>query len=116
MKIQLNLAAGGHNAIGLMSGTAHDGVSGALTRIDERRSPAVKLIAFKTYPYASPFRRRLLSVSGQAPVATGEISALNFGLVRAFGHAAVNVARGAGMPLGEVSFIGSHGHTFFHLP
>src|SRR5947208_10759821 len=50
------------------------------------------------------------------PVGSGEISALNFGLGRAFAHAAVNLARGAGTPLQRISFIGSHGHTFFHLP
>ncbi len=31
-----------HYAVGLMSGTFHDGVSGALVTIDNRRSPGVR--------------------------------------------------------------------------
>jgi len=116
MTISLSPGAGAHHAIGLMSGTSHDGVSAALVRIDERRQPMVKLLASKTYPYASGFRVRLLNASGGAKVGAGEISALNFGLGRALACAAVNLARGAAMPLERLSFIASHGHTIFHLP
>src|SRR5947208_6347734 len=111
-RMKVSLGSGPHLAIGLMSGTSHDGVSAALVRIDERRRPAARLLAFKTYPYSAKFRRRLMRATSAEPVGSGEISALNFGLGRAFAHAAVNLARSAGTPLQRISFIGSHGHTF----
>ncbi len=114
--IKLSLGARAHHAIGLMSGTSHDGITATLVRIDERRHRQVKLVASKTYPYAPGFRSRLLKASAGASVGAGEISALNFGLGRALGFAALNLARGAAMPLERLSFIASHGHTMFHLP
>src|SRR5437764_4653250 len=91
-RMKVSLGSGTHLAIGLMSGTSHDGVSAALVRIDERRRPVAKLLAFKTYPYSSKFRRRLLRATASEQVGSSEISALNFGLGRAFAHAAVNLA------------------------
>ena len=38
--MKVSLGSGPHLAIGLMSGTSHDGVSAALVRIDERSNPA----------------------------------------------------------------------------
>src|SRR6202030_2064153 len=70
--------AGPHYAGGLMSGTSHDGVSAALTVIDERKNPRVRLIAFGTYPYAAKFRARLLRASSGAETGAGELSQLNF--------------------------------------
>jgi anhydro-N-acetylmuramic acid kinase len=115
-KIAIKISRGPHLAVGLMSGTSHDGVSAALIRIDERRRPPVELLAFKTYPYADRFRRRLLAACGPDGPGAAEIAELNFGLGRAFGSAALNLVRGAGVAVEELSFIGSHGHTFFHLP
>ena len=115
-KITLKISHGPHLAVGLMSGTSHDGVSAALVRIDERGRPAVQLLAFKTYPYLTRFRRRLLAAGNAGAVGADELAELNFGLGRAFANAALNLVRGAGVPIKDLSFIGSHGHTFFHLP
>src|SRR5260370_38783015 len=79
-KIRIGLSGSSHYAIGLMSGTSHDGISAALVRIQERRGAQVKLLAFKTYPFASRFRSRLLRASALEKVRTPEISTLNFGL------------------------------------
>ncbi len=103
-------------AIGLMSGTSHDGVSAALVRIDERGRPPARAIAFQTFPYSAKFRARLLEATSGAPVGSGELSTLNFELGRAFGRAAIAVARAARVALSRLDFIGSHGHTFFHRP
>ncbi|MGH8011508.1 MAG: anhydro-N-acetylmuramic acid kinase [Candidatus Binataceae bacterium] len=114
--IKLTLdAARPHYAAGLMSGTSHDGVSAAIVALDETRAERVRVIAFRTYHYPSKFRARLLAASGHA-LGAGEISELNFALGRAFGFATIKIAREAGFALGRLSFIGSHGHTFFHLP
>ncbi|HKD69947.1 MAG TPA: anhydro-N-acetylmuramic acid kinase [Candidatus Binataceae bacterium] len=115
-KIALKIERGPHLAVGLMSGNSHDGVSAALVRIQERRRTPVELLSFKTYPYDTRFRARLLAAGGPGRPGVAEISQLNFGLGRAFAGAALNLVRSAGVPIEELSFIGSHGHTFFHLP
>lgn len=103
-------------AIGLMSGTSHDGVSAAIVNIDERQRPPARTIHFRTYPYSAGFRARLLAATAGEPVGSGELSALNFELGRAFGRAAMSIAREARIALSRIDFIGSHGHTFFHRP
>lgn len=103
-------------AIGLMSGTSHDGVSTAIVNIDERQRPPARAIHFRTYPYPASFRARLLAATAGNSVGSGELSALNFELGRAFGRAVISVAREARIALSRIDFIGSHGHTFFHRP
>ena len=90
-------------------------------RIDARKSPLSRLLAFRTYPYTAKFRARLLTASSDGQdaasgIGAGGLSTLNFELGRIFGAAAIRVARAARVPIRRLSFIGSHGHTFFHLP
>ncbi|MBF6568438.1 MAG: anhydro-N-acetylmuramic acid kinase [Candidatus Binataceae bacterium] len=115
-KVKLALAGRAHLAVGLMSGTSHDGVSAACIEIDRQRRPPVKLIAFDSYPYPKPLRMRLLEASSGRPVGALELSALNFELGTAFARAATGVLKKARIDPARVSFIGSHGHTFAHLP
>ncbi|HEY9158794.1 anhydro-N-acetylmuramic acid kinase [Candidatus Binatus sp.] len=103
-------------AIGLMSGTSHDGVSAAVVELDERSRPPARLIAFHTFPYRARFRQELLAASADEKIGAAAISTLNFALGREFGRAAIEIARRARVALSDVAFIGSHGHTFFHLP
>jgi anhydro-N-acetylmuramic acid kinase len=105
-------------AIGLMSGTSHDGVSAAVVELDERARPPARVIAFHTFPYAARLRQELLAASANDNGRTGvaAISTLNFALGREFGRAAIEIARRAHVALSDIAFIGSHGHTFFHLP
>lgn len=114
--ISVRLEARPHLAVGLMSGTSHDGVSAALVRLDERARPPARVLAFRTFPYPKRFRQRLLEVSSGENPGAGAVSSLNFELGRLFGQAVVNVARLADVALARLSFIGSHGHTIFHLP
>ncbi len=103
-------------AIGLMSGTSHDGVSAALVELDERARPPARVLAFQTFPYRARFRKELLAASANEKIGAAAISTLNFALGRELGRAAIEIARRAGVALSDVAFIGSHGHTFFHLP
>lgn len=105
-----------HVAIGLMSGTSHDGISAALVRIDARRQPPVRLIAFKSYAYPPKFRTRLLEAAADPKLGISAIAQLNVTLGEALARAAAGIAKQGATALNRVSFIGSHGHTFFHLP
>jgi anhydro-N-acetylmuramic acid kinase len=116
-KVRLSLQNGGpHIAIGLMSGTSHDGVSAALVELDEQAAPPARVLAFRTSAYSKAFRKRLLGASSGGKIGAEEISTLNFELGKLFARAAIAIARRARVPLARVSFIGSHGHTFFHRP
>jgi anhydro-N-acetylmuramic acid kinase len=114
--ITIKLARGRLVAIGLMSGTSHDGVSAAVVGLDERSSPPARVIAFQTFPYPPRLRKDLMAASADEKVGAAAISALNFALGRELGSASVEIARRANVALSDVAFIGSHGHTFFHLP
>jgi anhydro-N-acetylmuramic acid kinase len=114
--LEVRLRGRVHLAVGLMSGTSHDGVSAALVRIDERLSPPTRLVAFRTWPYAPAMRARLLEASAAGKVGADTLSTLNFELGRLFGAAALGVMRAARVSARRISFVGSHGHTFFHLP
>jgi anhydro-N-acetylmuramic acid kinase len=114
--ITIRLERGKVIAIGLMSGTSHDGVSAAVVDLDERSRPPARLIAFHTFPYPTRFRKELLEASADEKIGAAAISTLNFALGREFARAAVEVAKRATVELSDVAFIGSHGHTFFHLP
>jgi anhydro-N-acetylmuramic acid kinase len=103
-------------AIGLMSGTSHDGVSAALVELDDHSRPPLRLIAFETLPYPARLRKELLAASADGKIGAGAISTLNFALGGEFGRAAIAIARRARVALSRIAFIGSHGHTFFHLP
>lgn len=114
--VELRLRGHVHHVVGLMSGTSHDGINAALVRFDDRRSPPTKLIAFRTSPYTPTFRQRMLDAASGVNVGAPELSALNFELGRLLGRAARGVMRAAKFDPHRLSFIGSHGHTFFHLP
>ncbi len=115
-KVRVRLAGGAHLAIGLMSGTSHDGVSAAVVQLDERVRPRAQAVAFRTFPYSPLFRSRLLEVASMKEVGAPAISSINFELGKILGTAAIKIARAAEVPLARISFIGSHGHTIFHLP
>jgi anhydro-N-acetylmuramic acid kinase len=103
------------NVIGLMSGTSADGVDAALVDIQPRADrPAIHLLAFETFPYPPGLRPRILALASSGT--TDEVCHLNAYLGELFAEAAVGIARRAGVALGAVELIGSHGQTVRHLP
>jgi anhydro-N-acetylmuramic acid kinase len=99
--------------IGLMSGTSSDGVDAALVRI-KGTGPglAMKLLAYRNFPYSPWFRTRLLAEHIDAR----EICMLNFELGDRFAEAALALLKEADTQEVEVDFISTHGHTVAHHP
>ena len=103
------------NVIGLMSGTSADGVDAALMDVRPgAERPVLRLLAFETFPYPPGLRARILGVASGG--STEEVCHLNAYLGELFAEAAGGIARRAGVSLGAVSLIGSHGQTIHHLP
>lgn len=101
--------------IGLISGTSMDGVDAALVRITgSGPGSSVELIGFICVPYPPEIMQRLDSITGEC--SPGDISELNFLLGGVFAKAARAVADKAGMSMGVVDLIGSHGQTISHNP
>src|ERR1700687_2483665 len=106
--ITIRLERGKVIAIGLMSGTSHDGVSAALVELDERSRPPARLIAFQTFPYPAHFRKELLAASADEKSGAAAIPTLNSAPGRESGRAAIEIARRSKVLLSDVAFIGSH--------
>ncbi len=80
--ITIKFSRGKVFAIGLMSGTSHDGVSAAVVELNERSHPPARLIAFHSFPYSAHFRKELLAASADKKIGASAISTLNFALGR----------------------------------
>ena len=90
---------------GLISGTSVDGIDVAVVDIGE----GIHVVATATVPYPEAVRTAILSASNST-THTGTIARLNFLLGELFAEA---VAK-AGVPLGTIELLGSHGQTIFH--
>jgi anhydro-N-acetylmuramic acid kinase len=100
--------------IGLLSGTSADGTDAALCAIegvDDTTRCTVR--GFVSTPFARPLRERIFRL---AEANATELCDLDVLLGEAFADAAVAVAAAAGVPLGDVDLIGSHGQTAVHHP
>jgi anhydro-N-acetylmuramic acid kinase len=103
--------------IGLMSGTSADGVDAALVRIDgSARSTRIRLQAFHTLPFPAGMREAILAASDPRIGTVDLLCRLNVAVGEVFAEAALEVARQAGISIGAVDLIGSHGQTVQHLP
>src|SRR3989454_1420289 len=101
--------------IGLMSGTSAGGVDAALVDIrGTGHDLKITLKAFRTFPYPTAFRERLLQAMTGGTVE--DVCHLNGALGEWFARAALKVLKAAGVSPRRVTLIGSHGQTLHHLP
>ena len=99
--------------IGLMSGTAVDGIDAALTEISgDGYAIQAELIKGITYPYSADVRSRILAVCANEPVTLAELADLDDVIARQFTQAvhALEIDPTA------IDLIGSHGQTLHHRP
>lgn len=103
--------------IGMISGTSMDGIDVVIARISgPPERPAFEQIAFETVPYDKTLRRELRDVSGGETRSAGEFCRLDHALGDAFAAAARGVMERAGLGVGDVDLVGTHGQTVYHDP
>ena len=107
--------------LGLMSGTSHDGIDAAITKISgqwsgvsgQRKAAGIELLHHNTYPYKHGLQERI----GKAFNGTTEdICRLNFELGEAFADAALTCIKEARLEPDDIDVIASHGQTIYHIP
>ncbi len=103
--------------VGLMSGTSLDGIDAALVELEDGAGDDIscRLIAFETYPF-TPARRDEIHAAMGAGGNAAALARLHARLGEWFADAVVAVCRAAGVPLGEIDVVGSHGQTIWHDP
>lgn len=102
---------------GVMSGTSTDGVDAAVARIDgSGREVRIEMLGFAHKPYDAVTREALLRNAEDATSSVRELALLDVLLARHFAAAIERLCAEIGIPTGELDLIGSHGHTFHHIP
>ena len=102
--------------LGMMSGTSADGIDVALANVSG--APPSLVTKFEGHyhvPFPGYLRETILRLANGKATTTAEISELNFLLGEQLAKAAIRAARGWRVPLRNISLIGSHGQTVFHL-
>lgn len=102
--------------LGMMSGTSADGIDVALVRMSGAPPDvSAELEAHHHVPFRPFVRETVLRLANGAPTTTAEISELNFILGEELARAALAASNKWRIPMSEISLIGSHGQTVFHL-
>jgi anhydro-N-acetylmuramic acid kinase len=110
------MTARGMRVLGMMSGTSADGIDAALVQISGAPPGlSAQLEGHFHVPFPPYLRKRILRLANGAASTTAEISELNFLLGEELGSAAIAACKKWRVPLKDVSLIGSHGQTVFHM-
>ncbi|MED5262863.1 MAG: anhydro-N-acetylmuramic acid kinase [Myxococcota bacterium] len=105
--------------IGLMSGTSADAIDAALVEWpDDGSVHPFRLRAYREFPLDSRLRHRIhaLAAPGETSNPLRELGKLDVELGEAFAAAALALLREAGMEVGDIEGIASHGQTVAHHP
>jgi anhydro-N-acetylmuramic acid kinase len=102
--------------LGMMSGTSADGIDVALAGISGK--PPALSARFERHhhtPFREHVREATLRLANGGASTTADLSDLNFMLGEEFARAAIEACKKWRVKLDDVSLIGSHGQTVFHL-
>ncbi len=103
--------------IGLMSGTSVDGIDAALVEIEGSGIfTKLRQLDFITLPFPAGFKEFVLRNSTKGSGEVADIARLNFAIPYFYADAVTQLCTHAGVSLGNVDLIGSHGQTIHHLP
>ncbi len=104
-------------AIGLMSGTSMDGIDACLVEIEGNYTDTkINVIDFMTSDYSKEDKERIFKLCHVKTSTVNEICCMNTYLGDKMGLAAIEVCKKAGVNIGDVDFISSHGQTIYHMP
>ncbi len=103
--------------IGIMSGTSADGVDAALCRITGHGIDSrIEQLGFVSRPYEEDIRQEVLRLASGKNATAADFCRINFLLGNLFREAALELCRLTGYGRQDIDLIGSHGHTFWHIP
>lgn len=103
--------------VGLMSGTSVDGIDTALLEIKGNgRNTKIRPIDFLVLPFPTGFKEFVLKNSQSGTSDVADIARLNFLIAQLYADAISALCKHAGIEVGQVDLIGSHGQTIQHLP
>jgi anhydro-N-acetylmuramic acid kinase len=102
--------------IGLMSGTSLDGLDIAICSFSKENNFNPKLIHFETVSWPESLEILLRKCTSVETVQLRELTYLNRKAADFFADSVIDVCNHAGLSLNAIDFIGSHGHTIYHIP
>ncbi len=103
--------------VGLMSGTSVDGIDSALVEITgDPMDGNVKLIAFENNPFPKEVKDMIISLFDTKHANVEQLGYMNVLLGELYAKAVFSVVHRAGLKIGDVDFVGSHGQTVYHHP
>lgn len=104
-------------AIGLMSGTSIDGIDAVLISIcGSGMNTKYTQLGFITLPYTQNEKNILLELALGNKGGTKDILKIDIYLGKKFAEAASLLCSKYEIPKNQIDFIGSSGHTFYHMP
>lgn len=104
-------------AIGLLSGTSVDGIDAVIISISgSGKNTKLKVIDFETFRISDSVRKAILRNSQPDTAKVNEICELNSLLGKLFAQSAMKICRKNSLKTKDISFIGSHGQTIYHIP
>jgi anhydro-N-acetylmuramic acid kinase len=100
-----------------MSGTSVDGIDAAVVRL-EGAPPSLTwdVLGHSHRSFGPELRAELFACFHPDTSSVDRLCRLNFALGQEFGSAALDAARSAGLTMGQIDLIGSHGQTIWHEP
>lgn len=101
--------------IGLISGTSLDAIDAAVVDIaQDGDTLSLGLRAYAELPYPAPLHQRLHALLPPGTGSVAEVCELHVLVGQAFADAARAVASTAGLALGQIDLVASHGQTVYH--
>lgn len=99
--------------IGVMSGTSADGIDVAIVRIGNNRP---ELVYYREQPMPEELREQILRLAKPGVNEIDPMGELDRALGEAIAGAVLNTMEEAGLAVGDITAIGSHGQTIRHRP
>ncbi len=103
--------------IGTLSGTSVDSIDIVLIRISKYGiQTELEVIKYAQYPFTKEIKNFILKCTSPEQSNVADICKLNFILGRLFSEKINNFIKEAGCSSSDISYIGSHGQTIYHVP